>query len=192
MKKITSLFCLLAIVSLLAFSFSSKKRIILIDAGHGGKDAGAKAGDYHEKDITLKTAQFVKSMFRSDNTEIILSRNDNSAPSLAERTELINKVNPDMVISLHTNFAAKANDKKGAEIFYADNKVSTKMAAKLAEKFNNCPVSTQNLHLLKNSKSPIVILEMGYMSNAEDLQFLSSENGQREIARKINNFINEN
>lgn len=76
---------------ILSFSPTSKKYIV-IDAGHGGNDLGATRNGIHEKDIVLNIAkQIKKSVERNNNYEVILTRDDDSYPSLSERTEKINR-----------------------------------------------------------------------------------------------------
>lgn len=190
MKKILLVFSLL-VFTVMLFSFTADKRIIVIDAGHGGADEGAKFNKVIEKDISLKIAHYIKKLNRSENVEILLTRTDDASVSLSERTEFINKINPEMVISLHLNNTAGNPSKNGPEIFFQENETSKTLATELSEKFEGCKISFQNLHILRESKSPALILELGFMSNEADRARLSSDEGQREIAEKILGFIGE-
>lgn len=177
---------------ILSFSPTSKKYIV-IDAGHGGNDLGATRNGIHEKDIVLNIAkQIKKSVERNDNYEVVLTRDDDSYPSLSERTEKINKLNPEMVISLHVNQTPKETEKTGFEIYVQKNEQSKNLAEKLKHKLGECPVKEENLHLLRESKVPAILLELGFMSNTKDRAYMSSEEGQKEIAEKISDFIRGN
>lgn len=191
MKKLLSIFGVLSLGLLLSFSLMNDKKVIVIDAGHGGSDLGTNREGVYEKDITLNIAKKIKQLNDSESIEIILTREDDSYPSLQQRAEKINKINPDMVISIHVNSSAKATDKKGVEIYFKDDDTSKELAGKLASKFDNCPARTENLYLLKNSQVPVLMLEAGFISHPDDRNYLASENGQHDIAQKILSFINE-
>jgi N-acetylmuramoyl-L-alanine amidase len=62
----------------------------------------------------------------------------------------------------------------------------------LSKKFGDAKVQKQDLLLLKKSASPTIVAELGYLSNQEDLEYLTSEMGQTEIAKQILEFIKEN
>ncbi len=170
-------------------SFTKTPKTIVIDAGHGAQDLGAVVNQVSEKDITLAVAQQIQKLNSNSDVKIILVRNDDSYPSLSNRVEMINKLNPDLVISLHANFNPKNKEVSGAEVYVQNAAISKSFGEKLAGKFNNCAVSQKNLIMLKNSLSPAVLLEMGYLSNAQDREYLQSENGQKETAQKILDFI---
>ena len=95
----------LSIFSTAFLSFTPlNKKYIVIDAGHGGNDHGTVFGQFSEKDITLSIAKEIQKLSgKQDPYEVILIRNEDTYPSLSERTLQINKLNPEMVISLHVN-----------------------------------------------------------------------------------------
>jgi N-acetylmuramoyl-L-alanine amidase len=81
-------------------------RRIVIDPGHGGKDFGAPGAikGVHEKHITLKIAKRLAEMMRKElNSEVFLTRSDDTYLSLEERTAIANTKNADLFISIHTN-----------------------------------------------------------------------------------------
>ena len=191
MKKVTITFVLGLLFFLSIFSFMSKKKVVVIDAGHGGHDLGATYEGTNEKDIVLNIAKKIKEFNTDENVEIILTRTEDAAPSLAERVELINNLNPAMVISLHVNSSPKAEASSGKEIY--SQETSKELGGKLASKFEDCKkVETKNLHLLRNCNSPTLLLELGYMNNESERKNLQSESGQIEISKKILEFIEEN
>lgn len=196
MKKVITLFSALVFSSSLLFSFNTKKTVI-IDAGHGGNDHGAAYNDVLEKNIALAVASKIKSLNKDENTEIILTRENDSYPSLSDRSAFVNKKNPVMVISLHLNRNSEANTQRnGTEIYYSENNekalASKILAEKLASKFENSSVKSQNLHILRASKSPALLVEMGFINNKEDRELLTSQHGQNQYAQKILDFISEN
>ena len=190
MRKLFTL--TIAAVLLVSMSFSGiSKKIIVIDAGHGGTDNGATHNDLQEKDIVLNIAKKIKELNKDENIEILLTRDGDSYPSLSDRSGYANKVKPDLLISLHMNKALKNTDKKGAEIYYQDNENSKNIASQLATSFDNCLTKHLNLHILRESTSPALLLELGFMSNEDDRNYYSSEKGQTETAEKILKFVSQ-
>jgi N-acetylmuramoyl-L-alanine amidase len=95
---------------------NEKNRVIVIDAGHGGKDPGALGAISREKDINLaialKTGEYIEENIK--NVTVIYTRKDDSTVELIDRPMIANKANADLFISIHTN---STNSKKvmGAE-----------------------------------------------------------------------------
>jgi len=193
MKAIKLLALSLASTAILSFTPVSKK-IIVIDAGHGGNDLGANKNGILEKDLVLKIAQEIKKANNKDGKyEIVLTRDNDTYATVSERTAQINKLNPEMVISLHVNSTPEADTpKNGHEIFIQNTTESKSLAEKLSKKLGECNIREQNLHILKNSKSPALLVELGYINNTKEREYLNSNDGQREIAQKFADFINEN
>lgn len=192
MKALKLLVVSFASAAMLSFSTETKK-VIVIDAGHGGNDFGVNINGVSEKDMVLNIAQQIKKASDKDGKyEVILTRNDDTYSTLAERTEQINKLNPEMVISLHINRTPEANtSKSGHEIFIQNTHESKNLAQKLSKKLGECSIKEQNLHILRNSKSPAVLVELGYINNTKEREYMNSSTGQREIAQKFADFINE-
>lgn len=190
MKKLKIITLSLLTASLLSFN-NIEKKYIVIDAGHGGADLGANRDGISEKDITLKIATAIKD-FNDSEYEVILTRNSDEYIELEHRASKINDISPEIAISLHLNSSAKPeSDIRGQEIYIQDNEASKKIAEKISRKFNSCPIKEENLHILRNTKSPTVVVELGYINNQKDREYLSSEAGQIETAKKFIEIIKE-
>lgn len=193
MKNLLRVISVVALGVLLSFSFSKEKKVVVIDAGHGGTDLGATREGVSEKEIVLNVAKKIKALNQNQNLEIILTREDDSYPSLAQRTGKINELKPDYTISLHVNNSPRTTtESKGMEVFVQENEVSKKLATKFSEKFQATKIRTGNLHMLRESKVPTILLELGFMNNPQEREYLGSEKGQTETAEKILEFIDEN
>lgn len=117
MKKILLFSSIFVIAAAILFSFTFSKKIIVIDAGHGGDDHGAVVNEISEKDIVQDIANLIQSGNKDENVKIILTRDEDQQISLVDRVQLMTSANPKMVISLHlNNFSAKSK-KNGTEIF---------------------------------------------------------------------------
>jgi len=198
MLKFSAVLAILTIFFLFSFKLlPSDKKIIVIDAGHGGIDFGAQIGAYQEKKIVENIANKIKLLNDKDEIKIILLRQDDSFIELNERVSRINKINPSLLISLHVN-ASKNINENGVHAYVSKEngfyEKSKESAVQLVDK-----ISTENLvkgevkdgnyFVLKNSKCPALLVEIGYLSNQNDRTYLISESGQNEIAIKIFEFI---
>lgn len=193
MKNLLKIASVLSLGILLSFSFLKEKKVVVIDAGHGGTDLGAKRNGIYEKEIVLNIAKKIKALNQNKNIEIILTRDDDSYPSLTDRTGKINELKPDYAISLHVNNSIKETlERSGMEVYSQENEASKKLASKFSEKFQNTVQKTANLHILRESKTPTILLELGFINNPNERSYLASEKGQTETAEKILSFINEN
>ncbi len=126
-------------------------------------------------------------------------REDDSFVSLSDRVIKINQINPDMLISLHLN-ASKNPNEKGVYAFISSQngfyEKSLEKANQLIENISNNNltkggVKNANLYIIKNSKCPAVLLEVGYLSNANDKAYITSESGKDEIAKNILKLLRE-
>jgi N-acetylmuramoyl-L-alanine amidase/beta-lactamase regulating signal transducer with metallopeptidase domain len=183
-------------------NFQSKKpaqKVIVIDAGHGGKDPGAKIDEELESKIVESIAKKIKALNGSEDLKIILLREDDSFVSLSDRVNKINQINPDLLISLHLN-ASKNPNEKGVNAFISSQngfyEKSLEKANQLIENISNNNltkggVKNANLYIIKNSKCPAVLLEVGYLSNANDKAYITSESGKDEIAKNILKLLRE-
>lgn len=186
----------LALFSAAFLSFMPvNKKLIVIDAGHGGDDFGTKRDGFYEKDIALNIGKEIQKLGNAqDLYEVILTRNDDSNIPLSERTAFINKLNPEMVISLHMNSSPhQESEKHGQEIYVQATEGSKKLAEKISQEFSPVPeIMEKNLHILRETKSPAVLVELGFLNNTEDRKYVTSEKGKKEIAQKFVNVFNKN
>ena len=93
----------IALLGLFAFKSIESKKIIVIDAGHGGHDFGAKIYDFKEKTIVEAISKKVKELNKDKNVDIVLLREGDHFMELSERVSIINNIKPDLVVSLHVS-----------------------------------------------------------------------------------------
>lgn len=191
---------LLATILIVFSSFTSQnndpeKITIVLDAGHGGHDIGTVQNGLSEKDFTLEIVKLVKAKNKNANIEIILTRDEDKMVELTERSAFINQVNPKYFISIHLNKANK-NTLNGNEVYHSKNNEEAKL---IAEKFYNSidnplnkrGVKEGNFHILRETKVPGFLYEVGFVSNENDYNFITSEKGKEKIVNEILNFINQ-
>jgi N-acetylmuramoyl-L-alanine amidase len=99
-----------AIIFATNFCFSQTQKIVVIDAGHGGKDPGAQGRTSNEKDITLaialKVGEYLKKY--TDNIKVVYTRTSDVFIPLDERAEIANKKKADLFVSIHVNSTTKS------------------------------------------------------------------------------------
>lgn len=178
-------------------------KIIVVDAGHGGKDPGAVTKDErtYEKEINLGILIKLKELLDKDNIKVYYTKLKDETLFLRPRVTLANEVDSDFFISIHCN-SSLSNKANGTEILYYnhDNKnVKTKdLAAIFSDEISNTiplknsgilKMKDDDIFILCNATVPAIIVEAGYLSNSKDLPYLKSKEGQTAIAEGIYNSI---
>ena len=136
-------------------------------------------------------------MNKNEDIEIILTRSSDEFISLTDRTAYINSLDADLMISLHMN-AHQSNTKNGLELFTSKQNKRAKRSIEVAEKMQNvllnnftvAELKNANFLVLRNTNCPAVLLELGFLTNVEDRNLLTSEKGQEQIARDIYKALN--
>lgn len=203
MKNLFKIALAVLIVSTFAFTIQQNndtdKIVAVIDVGHGGTDSGGNAGLYSEKEIVRQISEKIALLNTNENLEIHFTRAGDAMISLMDRVALINQLNPDVVFSLHVN-QSKNKRNTGAEIFYStlEPNEKSKNIAELAKKkidesnlFSKSKIKNANFFILKNSKAPSILLQLGFLTNTKDIETLTNPDTQSEIAEAILATISE-
>ena len=113
-----------------------KKHVIIIDAGHGGKDPGCIGrGGTREKDVVLSVAKRLRTKLDEAGFKTYMTRTNDTYLKLAQRAEFAETHKGDLFISLHAN-ANPSRSVKGFSIYTLSEKASDEEAKKLAESEN--------------------------------------------------------
>ena len=112
--------------------------LVVIDAGHGGKDPGASVEDYQEKDIALGLALALRDeLIEEGGIRVALTREDDTFLVLEERPEIARRLGADLFISIHADSAGEASGASGASIYTLSARASSQAAARFAARENN-------------------------------------------------------
>jgi N-acetylmuramoyl-L-alanine amidase len=133
-----------------------KKKIIVIDAGHGGKDSGAVGPNHkYEKYAVLKISKYLYKELKDKGFEVYLTRNRDKYLKLTYRTSFANRKKADIFVSIHANSVPKRNAKKakGIETYFLSPARSSR-AKRVAAKENSSDIKT----LTYSSKN--IVLEL--------------------------------
>ncbi|WP_309118589.1 N-acetylmuramoyl-L-alanine amidase [Paenibacillus sp.] len=164
---------------------------VMIDAGHGGNDPGAisRTGKY-EKDLTLAVTQ--KVLDRLENEKLVEPfsiREDDTYLAPAERAKVANAAGVDLFISIHANTASSATVKGTETYYWNDNSVefakqihnSVLQAVGTADR----KVKQERFVVVRETTMPAALLELGFLTNAEDEAKLYNDAVQDRIADAI-------
>lgn len=111
---------------------SKKRRTIIIDPGHGGKDPGTSyQGKLNEKDIVLNFSKVLKEKLTNDGYRVFLTREIDKFIKLNDRVEFAKKKGADLFISIHAD-ASKKDNVRGFSVYTLSEKKMDKEAEKVA------------------------------------------------------------
>ncbi len=171
-------------------------KIIVLDAGHGGSDPGASGNGLIEKNLTLSMLNKARALFDSDGTiKCYATRTTDTYPSFNDRTDLGNEVG-DAFISIHINAAANtsaagtetyslyANDQgNGLTSYGLASEILKNLLSQLGTKDRK--VKSENWIVLRQSKIPASLIEIGFITNSGDAAIMGSDAGQQKVAQAI-------
>ena len=167
--------------------------VLVVDAGHGGNDQGAAGRRSLEKDINLKVARRVCKRIRKKckGVEVIQTRPDDVFVTLDDRAGMANFFGADLFISIHSNSARGWAE--GTETFIhpsARGSRSERMARLIEQEYvkhgrKSRGVKTANFAVLRGTRMPAVLTELGFISNRREERFMKSRKGQKRLARSI-------
>jgi N-acetylmuramoyl-L-alanine amidase len=166
---------------------------ILLDPGHGGMDSGAVAGEYQEKKLALDIGKLLEEELKQKGATVYMTREDDRAMTLDERVAMIREIEPNLSISLHYNQVPSpeyALGSKGVEAFWyhPQSREFAKFIHDYIVKNLNRPskgVFWKNLALARPTVAPSILLELGFMSHPEDLEWVVNSFEQQRLAQTI-------
>lgn len=181
-----------------------RKNTVVLDAGHGGGDPGkVGVGDVVEKEINLQIAKKVKQLLKKEKVKVIMTREEDvmlageestgtKVADMKERVRIINEETPQLAVSIHQNSYQDAVV-HGAQVFYYSGSSEGENAAKIMQNAllsideDNTRQAKANdtYYLLKRTDVPTIIVECGFLSNAEDAKNLCDEKYQDDVAEAI-------
>lgn len=161
---------------------AEKKWRIALDAGHGGADPGSVYQGRQEKEDVQNLALSVGNILTDRGFDVVYTRTEDTYESPYEKAEIANRSGADVLISLHRNSMQEPNTGSGAEALVYQK---TGKAGKIAEilltalqmvGFVNLGVTERpGLALLKYTKMPAVLLEVGFVDSEEDNRLYDSK-----------------
>jgi len=180
-------------------SMPLSKKIILIDAGHGGYDPGKVSGSTQEKTINLAIAQKLQTYLEQADATALMTRVDDSDLANSKKSDMRTRKmtadtsNADIFVSIHQN-SYPSGSVKGAQVFYFNHSDNSKRLAQCIQNELKSFIDNDNkrevtenssYYVLKNTSMPAVIVECGFLTNATEKSSLQDPDYQDRIAWAI-------
>ena len=171
---------------------------VVLDPGHGGRDSATRADGFQEKHLVLSIAKEVRNYLEEHGFEVIMTRDSDEFISLSDRAA----IKGDVFISLHANTVADTigesvrSSIKGMEVYTSK---SMESGSEILDKSKALAGALQyelgflqgiklrgmkqkSLAVLNKNQSPAILVELGFISNKEDLAFLTNHDNYKQIA----------
>ena len=185
-------------------------KILVVDLGHGGKDAGTFSGDskIFEKDTVLSFGLKLKEFFdKQDDIKVYFTRLDDTFLYRRPRADLANGLEADFFLSVHNNnytvigTPINFNDVRGSEIHSNEKIKNTKVSSKrfaslILDSICNVihtrkrgVVEGSEYYVLGHTKMPSALVEIGYLTNKDDLRLIQDDEKMTACAEAVYNAI---
>lgn len=197
-------------------SAQKNRPVVVIDAGHGGNDPGKIGIDGTlEKDINLKIAMKLKKYLEASDVAVVLTRDDDNGlysardnrkkmADMTKRCDIINKAKPALTVSIHQNSYHQEGISGGQVFYYKKSEKGKKLAETIQERFDfllgdkntRLAKPNDNYYLLLHVRTPIVIVECGFLTNSRESKLLNDKDYQDRVAWTIHmgimSYLNNN
>lgn len=172
-------------------------KVVVIDAGHGGRAPGATKQSVKEKDIDLAIVLQLQKIFEEcdENIGVYYTRTDDSNPTFDQRVQLANKSNANLFISIHNNStrSGRMSGTKGTQVMYSETSAESEAFAEICLEEVTSALGSRNkglvegnsIYIIRTSEVPVALIEVGFMTNQEELDLLRTEEYQRQAAEGI-------
>ena len=166
------------------------QKLIVIDAGHGGSDPGATASTGAlEKDVTLAFVQQLADALVSAGATVKMIRTADTKVSLKDRAASADEAT--LLLSIHTA-AAPTTASSGIRLYVPpDDPASAQVAAALSAQLQDLgalkvrPTEEANFAVFRDLPCPAVLLELGYLTNADDARVMAETGFQHEATAAV-------
>ena len=189
--------------------YTPQSSTVIIDAGHGGMDGGAVAGDGTlEKTLNLSIAQKLNDLLQCAGVRTVLTRKDDNSihdadavsvrqqkvSDIHNRLQIMEQTENAVFVSIHQNHFS-VSKYHGAQVFYSANDPQSAILAEQIRQSLTAHLQPNNtretkksgteIYLLYHAMRPAVMVECGFLSNAEETQKLKTEDYQTKLALSV-------
>ncbi|MGN0788523.1 MAG: N-acetylmuramoyl-L-alanine amidase [Christensenellales bacterium] len=185
-----------------ATTMRGQPKVVVVDAGHGGMDGGVVGSSgVKESDLNLLIAKELQRQLENGGVKVVMTRTGEGAigatkkQDMQNRKKIIVEAQPDLVVSVHIN-KFSSTKRRGVQVFYDDTGIGKYFAEHLQNTVNQALNSKYtsrsdyvaikgDLFITKCYSCPSVIVECGFLSNAEDEKLLLTAAYRQEVAEVI-------
>ncbi|MCB1099085.1 MAG: N-acetylmuramoyl-L-alanine amidase [Verrucomicrobiae bacterium] len=174
-------------------------KTVVLDPGHGGDDSKGGGNGLVEKDFNLDLARRTRIALEEKGFNVVLIRSKDEFVSLRDRAELGNKVDNAVFVGLHANLSSDTEE-RGFETWYPKGddsddqrafsrqlavEVQKALANEIGNESTDRGIRDGGYYVLQHSIHPAILVETGFMSNAQDAELLKSDAYRDRIAKAI-------
>ncbi len=176
----------------------AKNQIVVVDPGHGGSEPGAVYGGIYERDLNLDISLRLYKMLKGAGVKVYMTRVKDTFVGLTDRPEYANSLNASLFVSIHNNAMENNSGINGTMTYWypseneGDYGISRKKLAQIIQTellryldTQDKRVRTNNLAVLTRTKMPSVLVEVGFMSNPQELEKLKQESFRQKAAEAL-------
>lgn len=164
---------------------------VILDAGHGGKDSGARSRitGQAEKDLALDMVQRIRREL-SGSVRTVLTRSSDTFVQLDDRVRAANRTKDAVLVSIHFN--SGRSRLAGPEVFYwrvdsysLGRRIQAALSSVMPEKHGNRGLARRRLRLTRNPERACVLVECGYLSHPREAQLITQSDYRTRLAKAI-------
>lgn len=142
--------------------------LVVIDAGHGGRDPGASGDGFREKDVVLGLAQALRdALLAQGGIRVALTRDDDRFLVVEERFEIARELGADLFLSIHADSAGDKAGVSGASIYTLSDKASSEAAARFAARENTADAVNGVVLSGRNQAVSTILVELSQRRTSE-------------------------
>jgi len=175
-------------------------KVIVVDAGHGGHDSGTKAltDGLTEKSLTLPIAKMLAADLAAQGAIVIMTRQTDVFIPLEERAAIANRNHANLFLCVHINSNGRNTSTSGSITFYHNADPISSTLADCIERqlpaasgipaigtWSDTKIYDIGFSVLRNTRMPAVLMELGFMNNANDRPKLVNKDVQETMAAAI-------
>ena len=175
-----------------------RDEVIILDAGHGGRDPGSISHreDYEEKSLTLSTVFLIQDHLKKLGYKTVLTRNHDTYVPLHTRAEIANDLKANLFVSIHYNYST-SRDAEGVEVYvYKEEKKPNDIRIVQSKRFaqtmlcsviertgaKSRGVKQANFAVIRETKMPAILIEAGFLSNPSERERLHDPKYLRQLS----------
>ncbi len=177
-------------------------KLVVVDPGHGGRDPGASAGGVAEKHIVLAIGLQLRDLLEQAGAAVVMTRTEDAdlsqpIPGQKKRTDLLARAalvadaRPEVMLSIHAN-SFSSSRWRGAQVFFNEKDHRNRVLAEAIQAelvqvtgVDRAVAKDRHQLLLKVVEVPAVCVEVGFLTNAEDLAMMQDPREQTRLAWAI-------
>ncbi|MDX1933304.1 MAG: N-acetylmuramoyl-L-alanine amidase [Capsulimonadales bacterium] len=180
-------------------------KLIVVDAGHGGHDPGARGGGFREKDVALAIAMKVAEALRDSGANVLMTRADDFFIPVNERPRIANRAGADFFLAIHADSGDSNRRVNGSTVYYHAYEpncralalsIANRLESGIGIRNNGVKTdfvrfpgrpdgSTGGFGFLRGARMVAALVETGFMSNPRDVSLLVKPEVQTKIAQSI-------